>query len=64
MTEDEAGFIAMHLVNAQLNEEISNISRIPQLVHDVLNIVKYHFKIDFDEDALLFSLCHPFKILR
>jgi len=27
MTEDEAGFIAMHLVNAQLNEEISNISR-------------------------------------
>jgi len=52
LPEDEAGFIAMHIVNAELNEEMPNVVNITKLIQDVLNIVKYHFKIDIDEDSL------------
>ncbi|MEH7179853.1 BglG family transcription antiterminator LicT [Neobacillus vireti] len=52
LPEDEAGFIAMHIVNAELNEEMPNVVNITNLIQDVLNIVKYHFKIDIDEDSL------------
>lgn len=52
LPEDEAGFIAMHVVNAELNEEMPNIVNITKLIQDVLNIVKYHFKIDLDEESL------------
>jgi beta-glucoside operon transcriptional antiterminator len=52
LPEDEAGFIAMHIVNAELNEEMPNVVNITKLIQDVLNIVKYHFKIEIDEDSL------------
>lgn len=52
LPEDEAGFIAMHIVNAELNEEMPNVVNITKLIQDVLNIVKYHFKIEMDEDSL------------
>ncbi|WP_078410017.1 BglG family transcription antiterminator LicT [Priestia abyssalis] len=52
LPEDEAGFIAMHIVNAELNEEMPNIVNITKVMQDILNIVKYHFKIAFDEESL------------
>ncbi|CAI8711795.1 MULTISPECIES: BglG family transcription antiterminator LicT [Bacillus] len=52
LPEDEAGFIAMHIVNAELNEEMPNIVNITKVMQDILNIVKYHFKISFDEESL------------
>ncbi|MFB9759209.1 PRD domain-containing protein [Ectobacillus funiculus] len=52
LPEDEAGFIAMHIVNAELNEEMPNIVNITKVMQDILNIVKYHFKIQFDEESL------------
>lgn len=52
LPEDEAGFIAMHIVNAELNEEMPNVVNITKLIHDILNIVKYHFKIEIDEESL------------
>ncbi|WP_227935355.1 BglG family transcription antiterminator LicT [Alkalihalobacillus deserti] len=52
LPEDEAGFIAMHIINAELNEEMPNIANITKVIQEVLNVVKYHFKIDFDEDSL------------
>ncbi|TQS75031.1 PRD domain-containing protein [Ornithinibacillus gellani] len=54
LAEDEAGFIAMHIVNAELNENVSNMKQITGIIQDVLNIVKYHFRTDFDEDSLNF----------
>ncbi|PKG22748.1 BglG family transcription antiterminator LicT [Niallia nealsonii] len=50
--EDEAGFIAMHLVNADLNQEMPNIANITKVMQTILNIVKYHYKMEFDEDSL------------
>jgi beta-glucoside operon transcriptional antiterminator len=52
LPEDEAGFIAMHIVNAELNEEMPNVVSITKLIQDILNIVKYHFKIEIDEESL------------
>jgi beta-glucoside operon transcriptional antiterminator len=52
LPQDEAGFIAMHIVNAELNEEMPNVVNMTKLIQDILNIVKYHFKIDLDEESL------------
>ncbi|TXC85657.1 PRD domain-containing protein [Metabacillus litoralis] len=54
LPEDEAGFIAMHIVNAELNEEMPNIVNITKVMQDILKIVKYHFKMEFNEESLNF----------
>lgn len=52
LSEDEAGFIAMHIVNAELNEEMGDIVTMTKIIQDILTIVKYHFKIQLDEESL------------
>jgi beta-glucoside operon transcriptional antiterminator len=52
LSEDEAGFIALHILNAELNDDISNITTITKVIQEILTLVKYHFKIDFDEESL------------
>lgn len=55
LPEDEAGFIALHLANAQMNQEtIHNMSEIIQIMQEILNIVKYFFKVDFNEDDVYY----------
>lgn len=52
MTEDEAGFIAMHFVNAvQNNNSIEQTARISKMVDDILQIVEYHFQIKLDQSV-------------
>ncbi|MCB6365258.1 PRD domain-containing protein [Intestinibacillus massiliensis] len=50
--EDEAAFIAMHFVNAQLGEQMSNVYDITYIMQEVCNIVKNNFQMEFDEDSL------------
>src|SRR5699024_9464560 len=52
LPDDEAGFIAHHIVNAALNEEMTNVVNITKVTQEVLNIVKYHFNIQFDRNTL------------
>jgi beta-glucoside operon transcriptional antiterminator len=52
LPEDEAGHIALHLVNAELNEEMPNIISITKIMHDILNIVRNHFMLEYDEESL------------
>ncbi|MFP7159429.1 PRD domain-containing protein [Priestia aryabhattai] len=54
LPEDEAGFIALHIVNAELNEEMPVIKAMTNVMQDILTIVKYHFKVDFNENSLTF----------
>lgn len=55
LPEDEAGFIALHLVNAQTeNDEMSNMYDLTKTMQDIMNIVKYYFKITFDEESVYF----------
>jgi len=50
--EDEAAFIAMHFVNALLNEEITNVYDITLIMQEISDIVRHYFMIEFDEDSL------------
>lgn len=53
--KDEAGFIAYHFVNAQLDGEINNIAEITKIAHEILNVVRYQMQIEFDEDSLAYD---------
>lgn len=50
LSADEACSIALHIVNAELNDNIGNIKQITQLIYQVQNIVKYYFQVSLDED--------------
>lgn len=52
LPEDEAGSIAMHFVNAQLNSTMNETMDITKMIHDVLDIIKYYFQIPLDENSL------------
>lgn len=55
LPEDEAGFIALHIANAEMDEqEMHNMYEITKIIQEVLNIVKYYFHVDFDEDDVYF----------
>ncbi|MBY8911917.1 PRD domain-containing protein [Bacillus sp. YC2] len=54
LPEDEAGFIALHIVNAELNEEMPNIINITKVMQEILSIVKYYFGIEYDEESLFY----------
>lgn len=53
LPEDEAGFIALHIVNAELtNSDMTQVSEMTQTIQAILTIVKYHFSMDLDEYSL------------
>ncbi len=55
LPEDEAASIALHLVNARVDKSISEVVQIIKILQDSLNIVKYHFRIDFDDELLSYQ---------
>lgn len=56
LSEDEAGFIAFHFVNGQQSGGvISDSQATARIIQDVLNIIKFHYKIDFDENSLNYT---------
>ncbi|MED0970760.1 BglG family transcription antiterminator LicT [Bacillus paramycoides] len=54
LPEDEAGFLALHIVNAELNEEMPVVQSMTKVMQEILTIVRYHFKIEFNEDSLIY----------
>lgn len=50
--EDEAAFIAMHFVNAQLGEQMNTVYDITYIMQEVCAIVRMFMDIEFDEDSL------------
>jgi beta-glucoside operon transcriptional antiterminator len=52
MTDDEAGFIALHIVNAELNTDMEHSLAMTKMIQDILNIIKYHYQIQVDENTL------------
>lgn len=56
MTEEEASFIAMHFVNGQqVGEEIQKTVVATNIIQDILNIVKFFYGIELDEDSINYS---------
>lgn len=55
LAEDEAGFIALHLVTAQLNSEMPEVMHITQVMQEILNLVKYQLHLEYDESTLSYQ---------
>lgn len=55
LPEDEAGFIALHFVNAEYGTDIREASNFPNLMKGILDIVKRELGIEFDENSLHFE---------
>lgn len=52
LPDDEAGFIALHFVNAEYGTDIRDALNFPNLMKDILNIVKSELDMEFDESSL------------
>lgn len=55
LPEDEAGFIALHLVNAQLGSEMPAVMHITKFMQEILHIVKYQLQLDYQTDSLSYN---------
>ena len=58
LPQDEAGNIALHLINAQVNSswnKVENISSETKMIQDILNIIKYTYNMDLDEKSLSYE---------
>lgn len=57
LPEDEAGFIALHFVNAQMEEnpdKVEDMYTITKVMQEISNIVKYYFNMEYDEDSVYY----------
>lgn len=55
LPEDEAGFIALHILNAEIDGTFSVALSMPGMIKDILNIVKYTLGVEFDETSLVYE---------
>ena len=55
LEEDEAGFIALHLVTAQLNSEMPEVMHVTRVMQEILQLVKYQLQLEYDEDSLSYQ---------
>lgn len=51
-SEDEAGFIALHFVNAEYNTTINDTFAMTNMIQEILELVKQELGIEFDEESL------------
>lgn len=55
LPQDEAGFIAMHLVNAEMDEDSLNNAYVTvKIIQDITNIVRHFFHIEFDTKSVYY----------
>ena len=50
--EDEAAFMALHFVNARMETDMTLVHDMTKLIQEISNIVKYHLRIEFDNQSL------------
>ena len=57
LSEDEAGFVALHLMNARenINKEKGGNPPPPEIIKNVLNIVKFTYNIELEEDSISYE---------
>lgn len=55
LSVDEAGFIALHIVNAELDTNMGSMIKITTFMQEVIEIVRNYYNIDLDEESLDFG---------
>lgn len=54
LPEDEAGFVAIHLVEAVTRKGGGEILQVAEIISEITSIVSYHFHIVYNEDSLYY----------
>lgn len=52
LPEDEAGFIALHIVNASYKETAKESIISTNIVKGILNVIRYYYSVEFNEEEL------------
>lgn len=52
LSEDEAGFIALHIVNAELETGMGDMFSITKMIQGILDIIEDHYQITLNQDTL------------
>ncbi len=55
ISDDEAGFITLHIVNASMNQNIMDTMKVTQMIQDVLSIVEQFFYLKLDRESLYYN---------
>lgn len=58
LPEEEAGNIALHLINAQVNSssaKLEDVANQTQKIQDILSIIKYAYNINLDENSISYE---------
>lgn len=57
LSADEAAFIALHIVNAEMDVGggMAQTANAPEMLQDMLNIVRYTFHVSLDEESLSYE---------
>ena len=55
LPKDEVGFIAMHLVSAQMRGSMEDVKEITQLMREMLQLIKFQFAINSQEESLSYQ---------
>lgn len=55
LSADEAAFIALHIVNAEMDGNLDQTVSMPGMLKDMVNIVRYTFHTELDEESLSYE---------
>lgn len=55
MTRDEAGFIAMHIINAKLDTKMSDVYDITKMINGCVEIAEHFYKEKFNKESVSYE---------
>ena len=55
MSKEEAGFIAMHIINARLDIKMSDVYDITKMINGCVEMAEYHYKEKFNKDSVSYE---------
>lgn len=55
MTRDEAGFIAMHIINARLDTKMSDVYDITKMINGCIEIAEYYYQQEFKKESVSYE---------
>ena len=55
LCEDEASFIALHVINAELNLDMSRMISMTKMVKGIISIVENYFEVELNQDSIYFE---------
>lgn len=52
LSDDEAGFIALHIINGQLSSDDNSVKGVTEVIHEIETIVRHYFSIELDSKSV------------